>query len=181
MTQQDRTNDTVPQSGRAAIYARVAPGVRTQTTQSQTAALIELANEQGYSNEQIVVYEDAGVSAGRPIARRPALSDLLKAITQEERESEQEPIRAVYVSSEVRLFRDPDAADLNSFISACADHGVQLLTPTTTYDFTTPGQAALFRLQCEQAAHYIAGQIGKLKQRGRTRRRALQKPAGEQQ
>jgi len=81
MTQQDQTNHVQTQRGRAAIYARVAQEARTQTTQRQTATLIELANEQGYPNEQIIVYEDVGVSARKPLAMRGALSDLLTAIT----------------------------------------------------------------------------------------------------
>src|SRR5712692_9800241 len=114
MTQQeDHTNDTVPQSGRAAIYARVAQGGRTQTTQQQTATLIELANEQGYPNEQIIVYEDVGVSARKPLVMRGALSDLLTAITQEE--PEQERIHTVFVSSEYRLFREPASVDIATF------------------------------------------------------------------
>ena len=96
MTQQDYSNNTAPKSGRAAIYARVA---RTQAAQPQTAALIALANEQGFSNERIIVYEDENPSAKRPIARRGALSDLLAAIMQEDQTPEHEPIRAIYVSS----------------------------------------------------------------------------------
>lgn len=179
MTQQDHTNDTISQSGRAAIYARVALGERTQTTQPQTATLIALANEQGFSNERIIVYEDVYVSAKRPLANRGALSDFLTAIMQEDQTPEQGPIKAIYVSSEDRLFRDPDTVDLANFISVCTDHGIQLLTPTTTYDFTAPEQAVLFRFRCEQAVHYIAGQIGMLTQRGRTRGQASQKPAEE--
>jgi DNA invertase Pin-like site-specific DNA recombinase len=174
MTQQDYSNNTAPKSGRAAIYARV---TRTQAPQPQTAALIALANEQGFSNERIIVYEDENPSAKRPIARRGALSDLLAAIMQEDQTPEHEPIRAIYVSSEDRLFRDANSLDLAYFISVCADHGIQLLTPTATYDFTAPDQAALFRFQCEQAADYIAGQIGKLTHRGWTRGQAGQKPA----
>jgi len=98
---------------------------------------------------------------------------------QEDQTPDQEPIKAIYVSSEDRLFRDANTVDLAYFISVCADHGIQLLTPTATYDFTVPDQVALFRFQCEQAAGYIAGQIGKLTQRGRTRGRAGQKPAEE--
>jgi len=181
MTQPDHTKDTVSQSGRAAIYARVAPGARTQTTQPQTATLIALANEQGFSNEHIIVFEDVYTSAKRPIAKRGALSDLLTAIMQEDQTPDQEPIKAIYVSSEDRLFRDANTVDLAYFISVCADHGIQLLTPTATYDFTVPDQAALFRFQCEQAACYIAEQIGKLMQRGRPHGQAGQKPVEEQQ
>ncbi len=179
MTQQDHTNNTVPQNRRAAVYVRVAPGARTQTTQPQTNTLIALANEQGYPHEQIIVFEDVGVSTRKPLAKRDALSDLLTAIEQEGQEPEQEPIKAVYVSSEERLFRDANTVDLAFFITVCADHGVQLVTPTTTYDFTTPDQVALFQVQCEQAAHSVTEEIGKLRQPRRTRGRAIQEPTAE--
>ncbi len=106
MTDQNHTNDTVPQSGRAVTYTRVTQGARGSAS-PQTATLIAFANAQGYPPERITVYEEVGVSA----------SD----------------------------------------------------------------QAALFQSQCEQASRYIASQIGKLTQRGRTRRRAIQKPQEEQQ
>jgi DNA invertase Pin-like site-specific DNA recombinase len=117
MTQQDYTNDTVPQSGRAAIYTRPAPGARMQATQPQIATLIALANELGYPNEHIIVYEDVPVSSKKPLARRKALFDLLAAIRQEGQEPGQGPIKAIYVSSEHRLFRDLDAVELAHFIT----------------------------------------------------------------
>src|SRR5947209_3485513 len=105
MTDQDHTDDTVLQIGRAAIYARSTTGAR-RSASSQIATLMALANAQGYPDERITVYEEVGVSA--------------------------------------------------------------------------PDQAALLQSQREQAGRYIASQVGKLTQRGRTRRRARQKPQGEQ-
>jgi hypothetical protein len=63
MTQHDNTNDTLPQSGRAVIYRRAAPRVQTQASQSQRETLIAFANEQGFSNERIIVFEDGYASA----------------------------------------------------------------------------------------------------------------------
>jgi DNA invertase Pin-like site-specific DNA recombinase len=145
------------------------------------AALIAFANEHGYPSERIIVYADVAISSRKPRARRKALFDLLAAIRQEGQEPGQEPIRAIYVSLEHWLFRDLDAVELAHFIAVCADHRVQLLTPTATYDFSSPDQAELFRLECERAASYIAGQIGMLRQRGRTRGSATRKPAEEEQ
>jgi DNA invertase Pin-like site-specific DNA recombinase len=162
MTQQDHTNDTVPQSGRAAIYARPAAGARTQTTQQQTNTLIALANELGYPNERIILYEDVGVSARRPLVMRGALSDLLTAITQAEQEQEQERIRSVFVSSPYRLFRDPASVDIATFLHTCAEHNVSIVTPDMTFDLTDPAQIALFRSQCEAARQYITAQITRL-------------------
>src|SRR5712692_3951689 len=109
MTQQDQTNHVATQRGRAAIYTKAASGARLQSTQPQTATLIALANEQGFSNERIIVYVDVYAQAKRPFAGRGALSDLLTAIMLERQAPEQEPIKAIYVSSEERLFRDANA------------------------------------------------------------------------
>ncbi len=106
MTEQDHTNDTVLQIGRAVIYARQTTAAR-RSASPQAATLIAFANSQGYPNERITVYEEVDVSA----------SD----------------------------------------------------------------QAALLQSQREQASRYIASQIGILRQRGKTRRRAIQKQHGEQQ
>jgi DNA invertase Pin-like site-specific DNA recombinase len=152
MTRLDHTNDTVPQSGRAAIYARPAAGARTQTN-----TLIGLANEPGYPNERIIVYEDVGVSALKPLVVRGALSDLLTAITQAEQE--QERIHSVFVSSPYRLFRDPASVDIATFLHTCAEHNVLIVTPGMTFDLTDPAQIALFRSQCEVARQYITAQI----------------------
>src|SRR5713101_7844956 len=107
MTKQDQTNHIETQRGQAAIYTRVAPSTRTQI-----AKLIALANDQGYPNERIIVYEDVYVSRRKRLAKHSAFSDILTAITQDAPVLEQEPIRAIYVSSENRLFRDQDAVDL---------------------------------------------------------------------
>jgi DNA invertase Pin-like site-specific DNA recombinase len=178
MTQQDHTNGTVARSGRAAIYGRIATREQTQASQalqSQMAALIAFANEHGYSSERIIVYEDVSIASSKSRARQKALSDLLAAISQEG----QEPIRAIYVSCEHRLFRDLGAVELARFVAVCADHGVQLLTPTAIYDFSTLDQVALFRFECERAASYLAEQINMLMQPYRTGESATRKPMEE--
>jgi DNA invertase Pin-like site-specific DNA recombinase len=179
MTQQDHTKDIVFQSGRAVIYRRVAQRAQTQPSATAMAALIAFAKEQGFANERIMIYEEVRASAERPLARRGALSDLLAAIMRGDQTPEQEPIKAIYVSSEDRLFRGANSVELAYFISVCADHGIQILTPTAAYAFTDPEQVALFRYRCEQAASYIAGQIGMLRQRGRTRGSTKRNPAEE--
>ena len=61
MTDQNNTNDSVLQIGRAAIYTRSTTGARGSAS-PQTAALIAFANSQGYPDECIAIYEEAGVS-----------------------------------------------------------------------------------------------------------------------
>ena len=181
MTQQDQTNHVQTQRGRVAIYARVAPEARTQTTQRQTATLFELANEQGYPNEQIIVYEDVGVSARKPLAMRGALSDLLTAITKAEQEPEQERIHSVFVSSAYRLFRDLASGDIASFLHTCAEHNVQIVTFDMIYDLTDPAHTALFRSQWELERQYITAQIKHLKAGKRRKRQARGKSEQEKE
>jgi DNA invertase Pin-like site-specific DNA recombinase len=174
---QPKTLPVSPANGRAAIYARVAPGARTQTTQPQTAALVELANEQGFPNERIIVFEDAVCSGKRPVLQREAINALLAAITRpEQQEAAREPIEAIYASSEDRLFRDASAIDIAYFISACTERGVTLITPTFIYDFTQQSHVALFRFRCEMSYRYIAQQVrhmtGRTRQRGQHNKRA---------
>lgn len=168
MTRQDHTNDTVPQSRRAAIYAKPAAGARMQTTQRQTNALIELANELGYPNERIIVYENVGVSARGPLVMYGALSDLLTAIIQAEQE--QERIHSVFVSSPCRLFRDPASVDIAAFLRTCAEHNVSIVTPDMTFDLPDAAQIALFQFQCEVARQHITAQTTRLKADKRRKR-----------
>lgn len=170
MTQQDRTDHPVSQSGRAAIYARPAAGTRTQTAQQQINAMIELAHELGYPNERIILYVDAGASARKPLIGRGALSDLLTAIAQAGQE--QERIHSVFVSSPYRLFRDPAGVDIARFLRTCAEHNVTIVTPDMTYDLTDPAHIALFRSHYEAARQYIAAQIKHLNAGKRRKRRA---------
>jgi DNA invertase Pin-like site-specific DNA recombinase len=178
MTQQDHTNDTAPQSGRAAIYTRVAPGARSRSTQPQTETLIELANEQGYPNERIIVYEDVGVSARKPIAMRGAFSDLVNALI--EPEPEQGNIQTILAASVDRLFRDANAVDIALFIQTCTQQGVQLVTPEMVYDFQDAAHVAQFRFLCEQATQYQQEQLASRLRLGKQqRKRVTGKTAGD--
>ncbi len=148
MTNQQKDNQIVhlqlPQSKTAAIYARVA--TRAKRTQlSQIEKLTTLAIQQGYNTEQIVVYEDEGVSAKTGIAAREGLKQLLEEST----------IHAILVSSEDRLFRDVDHTQVSFFIQQCLTQDVQVITPEMTYDFANPQHVALFRFQCEQSTVFI--------------------------
>ena len=70
MTDQNHTNDTVPQSGRAVTYARVTPGPQTTMLQPRVAALIAFANAQGYPPDRIAVFEEAKRMIYQRTARR---------------------------------------------------------------------------------------------------------------
>ena len=154
-----------PLTGRAAIYTR------TQRTQllshdiqgEQSRDLVALALEIGYSSEQVVVFEDRFASGKMALLRREAMSKLLHDIL--EPPPETEPIRAIFVSSENRLFRDANDVDITYFIKTCLEHDVTVITPTSEYNFTNPSHVALFRFICEQAAQTIASRLKAGKQR----------------
>lgn len=145
----------LPQSGRIAIYARVAPGAK-RTTSPQTDDFLAFAREQGFSNEQIIVYEDRNVSGRTPLFERGAFNDLMTTLAKPQPEDER--IHAIYTSSANRLFRDATVAQVSTFVEMCATHGIRLITPSQTYDFTRADHIAAFRFQyeCEQATLYLA-------------------------
>lgn len=155
----------LPKAGRAAIYTRVAARANQQTTQPQSNDLLAFALEHGYEGEQVTIFEDRATSGKAAIVRREAFTALLTAITQPQ--PDQEPIRAIFASSEDRLFRDANAGDIALFIETCASHGVALYTPTAEYDFTNRAHVAQFRFLCETAYQYVAQMITSRLQAGR--------------
>ncbi len=146
MTQQNNQQRLV--QGRVAIYARVATSAKMKASQLHSNDLLTLAKEQGREG-QVLVFEGRNVSGNAETASREAYNDLLTAITTPE--EEQEPIRAIYVWSEDRLFRDAYIRDLAAFTTTCAAREVLVITPSMRYDFSKPRQAALFYFICGQA------------------------------
>ena len=88
---------------------------------------------------------------------------------------------AIYARSTTgaRGSASPQTATLVAFANA-QGYPDERITVYEEVGVSAPDQAALFQSQREQAGRYIASQIGKLTLRGRTRRRARQKPHGEQ-
>jgi len=88
---------------------------------------------------------------------------------------------AIYTRSTTgtRGSASPQAATLIAFANS-QGYPNERITVYEEVGVSAPDQAALFQSQCEQASRYIASQIGKLTQRWRTRRRAIQKPHEEQ-
>jgi DNA invertase Pin-like site-specific DNA recombinase len=161
MTKHDQTDKTPSQAplstrtGRIAIYARVASGT-LKTSLPQSDDLLALALKCGYSREQVIIFKDT-ISGNAPIAKRTALSALLRAITTPQ--IGEEPIKVILSLSEDRIFRDAAASDISFFIRVCTDHGVQLMTPFITYDFATASAVAQFRFHCEQSTLFIQQQL----------------------
>ncbi len=176
MTNQDMTNKHDQQespsflTGRAAIYTR---GGKQQTQQPQYSDLLFFAQEQGFTAERITVFEEGYVSGAA--TKREALNALIAAIT--EPEEGQERIRAVFVSSEDRLFRDSPLVDVAAFIEQCRANGVLLITPAGVYDFTDAAQVALFHFKIEQAYQFVTQMVTSRLQAGK-RAAAARRKAG---
>src|SRR6266568_1720608 len=131
-----------PQTGKVAIYARVAPRTR-QARIPQSDDLSALALQRGFRTEQIMVFEDTHTSGKTAIGEREALSTLLHKIAHPS--ANEETIQAIIVFSEDKLFRDAKPADIAMFIQTCIEHEVKLYTPTFVYAFSLPTHVAQFR------------------------------------
>lgn len=149
------TNTPQPQTGKAAIYARVNE-VAKATPHPHIATLVQIASERGYHADNITVYEHTCTSGRIPDAEREAFAALIAAITTPE--PDQAPIRAIFVSSEERLFRSASMQDIVRFVQTCLEHNVTLVTPTAEYDFTNQNHVIQFCFACQTADQSI-GQV----------------------
>lgn len=174
----DTTNtnqEKQPLPGRVAIYTRgVTAAAQTPTPHVQTSDLLALVLEHGYCTEQVMLFEEGHVSGKTASLRRVALSELIHQMTQPQ--PGQEPIKAVFIANESRLFRDNDTIQVNAFIHLCRTYGVLLITPTRVYDFSTPTDVAQFRFLCEGAEQYIISRLQAVRRAAARRRQGKPPP-----
>ncbi|HLI09122.1 MAG TPA: recombinase family protein [Ktedonobacteraceae bacterium] len=135
------------------IYARQSTlyqvKVYRQSTEMQTDDLIEFAKRLGWDEEKIILFtQDLAKSGKLRIDQREGLRTLIEYI-------EEGKIKTVLVFLEDRLFRDETGIQYNVFIDVCKRHGVMVVTPHMTYDFTNPFHVKQFRWRCEEAADYL--------------------------
>ncbi len=110
---QSASDPQLPLTGKAAMYTRVATHTK-RTHLPLTDEVLVLAQERGYTPEQITIYEDVGVVSGKtPILSREGLRALVTAI-------QQGSIQSVLVADESRLFQDADMLATDKSVS----HGV---------------------------------------------------------
>ncbi len=158
-------------TGKAAMYTRVATHTK-RTHLPLTDNVLVLAQERGYTSEQITIYEDVGgVSGKTPILSREGLRALVTAI-------QQGSIQSVLVADESRLFQDADRLQISLFLIACFEHDVQLVTSQTIYDFTNPALVTLFRSRCRQGRLYRERQVQKRVRTRRTKKRIGRRRTG---
>ena len=153
-----------PLTGKAAMYTRVATHTK-RTHLPLTDDVLVLAQERGYTPEQITIYEDVGVVSGKtPMMSREGLRALVTAI-------QQGSIQTVLVADESRLFQDADMLQISLFLKACFEHDVAVVTSQTVYDFTNPALVTRFRSRCMQGRLYRERQVQKRVLTRRTKKR----------
>ena len=161
--QQSTSEPQLPLTGKAAMYTRVATHAK-RTHLPLTDDVLVLAQERGYTPEQITIYEDVGVSGKTPIESREGLRALVTAI-------QQGSIQTVFTFAEDRLFRDANMLQISLFLKACFEHDVVVVTSQTVYDFTNPALVMLFKSRCEQGTLSIERAVQKRLLTGRAKKR----------
>ncbi|MBV9688146.1 MAG: recombinase family protein [Ktedonobacteraceae bacterium] len=120
-----------------------------QSTEMQTDDLVAFAKRLGWDEDHIILFtQDLAKSGKLRIDQREGLLTLIEYI-------EKGVIKTVLVFLEDRLFRDETGIQYNVFIDVCKRHGVKVVTPHMTYDFTNPFHVKQFRWRCEEAADYL--------------------------
>jgi len=143
----------LPLTAKVGVYARQSSLMQVknykESTEMQTTDLIAFAHRLGWTDELIILFnEDLGVSGKLRIDQREGLRSLVDLI-------QQDTLKAVIVFLEDRLFRDETAIQVNVFIELCKEHGVLVLTPHMTYDFSNVYHVKQFRWKCEAAADFL--------------------------
>jgi hypothetical protein len=109
-------------------------------------ALVDLANEDGYSKEQIHVEKrDLGVSGTKGREQREGLAYLIDCI-------ERDMIESIYVVHISRLFRDQTLIDALAFGELCKAHQVIIVTPQMRLNLRDRMHMRLYRMEVERAA-----------------------------
>ena len=161
---QSTSEPQLPLTGKAAMYTRVATHA-TRTHLPLMDDVLVLAQERGYTPEQITIYEDIGVVSGKtPMMSREGLRALVTAIGQGS-------IHTVLVADESRPFQDADMLQISLFLKACFEHDVAVVTSQTVYDFTNPALVTRFKSRCMQGRWYRERQVQKRVLTRRTKKR----------
>lgn len=153
--QQNQTTPLIalPTDQKAALYIRRA--VAGESTMGKdlrelnTQLLVKFAREQGYTDENIIVFNDIGIPATTPLEKREGMNELLAAIERGE-------VKTVFLPTVYSLYRDANLSDIQFFIELCRQHGVNVGTPNTIFDFQNPAHVRLFifALESEQFSIY---------------------------
>ncbi len=145
-----------------AIQARQSTTKQTienrESSEAQTKDQLDKVHSIGWSDNLITVFIEGegkrGVSGRLRIDERPGLNALMEGIYNG-------TFKTIFTWNESRLFRDEFMIGPDTFIKACYDHDVQVVTYAYRYDFIrNPYDMDQFRTQCQMSARFIKDHIG---------------------
>lgn len=142
----------LPNRGQAFIYQRLS--THEQMTRhvfglEAQDALINLAREDGYADEQIHVEKrDLGISGTTGSENRPGLAYLIESI-------EAGRVEAVYVVDISRLYRDQTLVNAFSLGELLKAHSVILVTPSMRLNLGDEMHMRMYRMVADQAAQEL--------------------------
>src|SRR6266516_452016 len=145
-----------------AIQARQSTTKQTvenrESSEAQTKDQLDRVYQLGWTDGLITVFIEGegkrGVSGRLRIDERPGLNTLLEGVYNG-------TFKTIFTWNESRLFRDEFMIGPDTFIKACYDHDVMLVTLLYCYDFRRSSyDMDQFRMQCQIAARFIKDQIG---------------------
>jgi Resolvase, N terminal domain len=143
----------LPTNAKAALYIRRATAgestIGRDLRELNTQLLMKFAHEHGYTDENIIVFNDTGIPATTPLEKREGMAALIAAIERRE-------VKAVFFPTVYSLYRDASLSDIQCFIELCRRHDVTVGTPDTIFDFRNPAHVRLFTfaLESEQFSIY---------------------------
>ncbi len=158
----------LPTDQPCAIYARQSTAKQVvdnpESAKLQTTEQLKKARGLGWEDDDIFLYVEneqadgsiKSASGTLRIDQRAGLNALMERVYKDE-------VKALFVYNESRLFRDEWMIGPDTFIQACAEHGVIVITSSYRYDFGRNSfDARLFRMQCEVAANFITEHVKKV-------------------
>jgi DNA invertase Pin-like site-specific DNA recombinase len=145
----------LPTDDKAAVYARTAQ-VMSKSGQKildrlhgrNANVLLAVARQYGFPPENLITFEDNGVSGMTALSEREGLRALVNAIERDE-------IKTVFHLSEVSLSREAAFFDVNYFIDLCRRHHVCVVTLTQVYDSEDLMHVHLFRFVLEAESYMV--------------------------
>ncbi len=144
-----------------AIQARQSTTKQTienkESAEAQTKDQLQKVITLGWKDDLITVFIEGegkrGVSGRLRIDERPGLSALMEGIYNDS-------FKTIFTWNESRLFRDEFMIGPDTFIKACYDHDVVVVTWMYRYDFRrNPYDMDQFREQCKIAARFIKDHV----------------------
>lgn len=135
--------------GLAFVYQRLSTHEQTKkhiySIKAQDA-LVDLAKEDGYDEEQIHIEKrDLGISGTKGREEREGLAYLIDCI-------EQDLVESIYVVHISRLFRDQTLIDAFSFGELCKQHNIIIVTPQMRLNLRDRMHMRIYRMEVERAA-----------------------------